>query len=162
YSPFCVTAPVDPLLPGGGGNQLCGLYNISPAKFNQVSNLVTQASHYGTQTGITNAFDIFVNVRFGKGGQLAGGVSLATTAVNNCYVIDNPEQARPGFCHLGNSTSFGAAGGTPGTRLGTDAGIPDAVDPPWSAQSQFKINGSYPLPYGISAAAVYQNVPGTL
>ena len=29
YDPFCVTAPVDSRLPGGGGNQLCGLYDIS-------------------------------------------------------------------------------------------------------------------------------------
>ena len=31
YDPFCVTAPLDSRLPGG--NQVCGLYNITPAKF---------------------------------------------------------------------------------------------------------------------------------
>ena len=24
YSPYCITAPTDPRLPGGGGNQVCG------------------------------------------------------------------------------------------------------------------------------------------
>src|SRR5262249_12290980 len=28
YSPFCVVAPADARLPGGGGNQVCGFYDI--------------------------------------------------------------------------------------------------------------------------------------
>jgi hypothetical protein len=30
YDPFCITTPMDPRLPEGGGQPLCGLYNISP------------------------------------------------------------------------------------------------------------------------------------
>ena len=30
YSPYCVTAPVNAGLPGGGGNQICGLYDLNP------------------------------------------------------------------------------------------------------------------------------------
>ena len=37
YDPYCVTAPVDTRLPGGGGYQVCGLYDIKPAKFGQVA-----------------------------------------------------------------------------------------------------------------------------
>src|SRR6185436_8211931 len=33
YSPYCITAPSDSRLPGGGGGQMCGLYDISPALF---------------------------------------------------------------------------------------------------------------------------------
>ncbi len=40
HDPYCATAPVDSRLPDGGGYQVCGLYNISRAKFGQVSNLV--------------------------------------------------------------------------------------------------------------------------
>src|SRR5207247_4538144 len=47
FDPYCITAPVDPRLPGGGGNQICGLYDINPAKFGRVDNLVTNATHYG-------------------------------------------------------------------------------------------------------------------
>ena len=45
YASYCVTAPVNAKLPGGGGNQICGLYDLSPTLFGQVSNLVTQASN---------------------------------------------------------------------------------------------------------------------
>ena len=40
YDPYCITAPVDRRLPGGGGNQLCGLYDVKPALFGQVDNMV--------------------------------------------------------------------------------------------------------------------------
>ena len=50
YSPYCITAPSDPRLPGGGGYQVCGLYDINPDKFGQVSNVVTQASNFGSYT----------------------------------------------------------------------------------------------------------------
>ena len=47
FSPYCVTAPSDPRLPGGGGYQVCALYDVSPAKFGLARNLVTRASNYG-------------------------------------------------------------------------------------------------------------------
>ena len=41
YSPFCVTAPVDAGLGTVSGSQICGLYDVSLAKFGQVNNLTT-------------------------------------------------------------------------------------------------------------------------
>ena len=38
YQPYCVTAPRDPRLPDGGGQQICGLYDIVPAKFGVATN----------------------------------------------------------------------------------------------------------------------------
>ena len=46
FTPFCITAPADSRLPGGGGYQVCGLYDVVPQKFGRVNNLVTQASNY--------------------------------------------------------------------------------------------------------------------
>jgi hypothetical protein len=34
------------------------------------------------------------------------------------------------------------------------------VSPPWGADTQIKVNGVYPLPYGFQVAGVYQNLPG--
>ena len=33
FSHYCVTAPVDDRLPGGGGSQICELYDVSQAQF---------------------------------------------------------------------------------------------------------------------------------
>jgi hypothetical protein len=148
YSPYCVTAPVDANLPGGGGNQLCGLYDLNPNRLGLVSNLVAPAANFGTQTEVTNALDIAVNARFGKGGRVAGGVSTAQTTDDNCFATTRPDllvapitgsgfttqqQARTGFCH---------------------------ISPPWSAQTQYKVNVIYPLPWALDVSAVYQNLPG--
>jgi len=46
YSEYCITTPVDPRLPGGGGQRACGLYDVAPVKFGQVNNVVTQASNF--------------------------------------------------------------------------------------------------------------------
>ena len=32
YDEYCIVAPLNSQLPGGGGNQTCGLYDLNPAK----------------------------------------------------------------------------------------------------------------------------------
>ena len=46
YDPYCVTLPADSRLPGGGGNELCGFYDVKPAFFGLTDSLVTLASHF--------------------------------------------------------------------------------------------------------------------
>ena len=38
YDPFCITAPLDSRLPGGGGNEFCGFDDVNPAKFSATTN----------------------------------------------------------------------------------------------------------------------------
>jgi hypothetical protein len=132
YDQYCITAPVDPRLPNSG-EQLCGLYDIKPAAFGLVNNMVTQASHYGEQTQVYNGVDATMNMRFGEGGVLSGGLSVGRTETNNCFVVDSPEQTREGFC---NNT------------------------PPWSQGTQVKFMAVYPLPWEIQTSAIYQNSAG--
>ena len=47
FDPFCITAPSDPGLPGGGGYKVCGMYDVSQAKFGQVQSVVALARNYG-------------------------------------------------------------------------------------------------------------------
>src|SRR5207249_9541063 len=47
YSSFSVTAPQDARLPRGGGYTVSGLYDISPALFGQISDLIIDSRTYG-------------------------------------------------------------------------------------------------------------------
>ena len=139
YSPFTVAAPLDPRLPGGGGYAIGGMYDINPAKFGQVNNLVTQSSNYGTQTEVSNFFSIGFNARLGAGSTIGGGMDTGRTVTDACYTIDSPQQltftlgAAPTYCH---------------------------VVSPFSGNTQFKVYGSYPLPMQFIVSATYQSLPG--
>ena len=155
YSPYCITAPVDARLPNGGGYQVCGLYDVAPAKFGKSENLVTRASNYygpedpvtcgdqgtivndrsgrpsGSSCSTSDFFGVSVNTRFGKGIQLGGGVDTGRTVIDNCFVIDSPQQRLN--CH---------------------------VVKPFSGQTQIKLNGSYPLPGDFIVSGTFQNNSG--
>jgi hypothetical protein len=90
FSPFCVTLPTDPRLPGGG-QPLCGLYDVSPAKFGQTQNLVTFASKYGKPHEVFNGADVSLSARLKTGLQVSGGLSTGRTELDNCFVIDSPQ-----------------------------------------------------------------------
>jgi hypothetical protein len=142
FDPFCVTVPNDRRLPNSG-QQLCGLFDVSPSAFGLVDNLVTQASRYGRQTQVFNGVDMTVSARFAGSGQLSGGLSVGRTVTDNCYQNDDPSllgqnavatyPRTDAFCHLA---------------------------PPWSAGTQVKLMAVYPLPWNIQTSAVYQNSPG--
>lgn len=93
YDPYCITAPRDERLPGGGGNQVCGVGDIKLAQFGLVDNLVTQASHFGKQKEQYDGIDATVSLRFGQGGLLQGGTNFGRRSVS-CVVVDAPVQ----FC----------------------------------------------------------------
>ena len=92
YDPFCITLPMDSRLPGGGGNQLCGLGDIKPAKFGLVDNVITQASHFGTQERVYDGVDTKLTARV-RGALITGGWNVGRTRVH-CVVVDAPVQ----FC----------------------------------------------------------------
>lgn len=132
FSPYCITAPADARLPGGGGNKLCGLYDISPAAFGQAAagNLVVPASTFGKRTEVYNGLEVNMNARFGQGGLLIGGVSTGKTVFNNCVLPDSPQNL---FCK---------------TTL------------PFAGQTQIKLSAVYPLPWNTRVSAVFQNLAG--
>jgi Carboxypeptidase regulatory-like domain len=140
YSPYCVPVPVDPRLPDSG-KQLCGLYDINPAYFGMVSNVITNSSKFGHQTEIYNGVDVNFQLRWrkltlGGGWNIGNGAQLGTTAggnaqasTNDCFVISNPQQL-----------------------------FECKVTVPY--QSRFKFNGTYNFSHGILFAAVVQSNPG--
>jgi hypothetical protein len=149
YDSFCITAPTDSRLPGGGGNQICGLYDIKPEFFGRVESHVTQASNFGDgQKQVYNGVDLTLSGRFGQGGQFSGGLSVGRTVTDNCYVNDNPSLTAAAFL---NVLGLAAAPRSPDFCK---------VVPPWSSVTQLKFLAVYPLPWDIETSAIFQNSPG--
>src|SRR5438093_1903935 len=154
FTPYCVTAPRDDRLPNGGGNPICGLYDISVPKFGLASNnLVTYVDNFGGhQTEVFNGVDIAVNARPRSDLFLTGGFATGNTHFNNCDAfVDNP---RTGF-GIATAAAYPA---TPGT--GTTFAYCH-YDTSWL--SQVKATGSYTLPWqNIQIGGVLQNLPGQM
>jgi len=131
FDPFCVNAPVDARLPGGGGYQVCGLYNVTPTKFGQVQNLVTSRDKFGEFKSTNDFFNVTFNARLAHQIRLNGGFDTGRSLADNCFTVDSPQALL--YCHVVN---------------------------PWSAQTQFKVNGVVPLKYGVITAFAYQNDSG--
>jgi hypothetical protein len=149
YDPFCITAPKDSRLPGGGGNEICGLYNVTPAKFGQINNLVTQASRYGKQSEIFNGIDVTINARFAQGRMVSGGLSTGGTVHDTCDFNNLP--------HVQPLTVLGVAASTIVTPKHPEF---CHVSTPWSAGTQVKLSAIYPLPWGLLPSVALQNLPG--
>jgi hypothetical protein len=98
FSHYCVTAPVDARLPDGGGNQVCGLYDVSPALFGRTQTLVRDAALYGEQTQKYDGIDLTENIRLPNGATISGGVSWSRTKTTACFVVDSPGALR--FCEV--------------------------------------------------------------
>ena len=115
FQPYCVTAPRDPRLPGGGGNQICGLYDIVPTKFGvATNNIVDFVDNYGKQSEVFNGIDFAINARIRADLFVTGGFATGNTHFNNCDAfVDNPRT------DYGISATLPVAGtaATPGTGL---------------------------------------------
>ena len=137
YDPYCFTAPVDPRLPGGG-NQICGLYNIIPSKFGRVNELVTFASSFGEQTEVYNGVDLNFSTRLPRGAFVSGGVNIGNfssfgdrASSKRCFVVDSPQELYQ-------------------------------CDSPLPYDTRFKVFGSYPLPWNFEFSGNFQALPGVM
>jgi hypothetical protein len=154
FQQYCVTAPKDPRLPDGGGNQICGLYDIVPAKFGvATSNTVTFVDSFGKQSEVFNGIDFSVNARIRADLFVTGGFATGNTHFNNCDAfVDNPR------------TDFGISALVPGAGVAATPGtglVFNYCDFDTSWLSQVKTTGSYTLPWQqIQIGGVLQNLPG--
>ena len=90
YTQYCITAPTNPQLPGGGGNQICGLYDVSPTLAGKVQTVVRPANDFGKESQIYNGLDVTEEIRMAKGLVVTGGLSMDHTDTNTCVVVDSP------------------------------------------------------------------------
>ena len=134
FSPFSIIAPTDPVLGSYSGQVLDGLYTLSEeGAALGTNNQMVPASDYGDMWETFNGIDFIFDGRFPNGITLAGGVATGASEVYECFVVDNPMQARDGYCNYA---------------------------PAWSDRTQYKFNGSVPLPYDMAFSFVFQSLPG--
>jgi hypothetical protein len=92
YTPFSITAPSDPRLPGGGGYAISGLYDVVPARFGQVNDYFTKAENFGTWYQHYNGIQLNVSARPGNSLTLQGGLNTGQTVRDLCEIRGaNPE-----------------------------------------------------------------------
>jgi hypothetical protein len=155
YDDFCVTAPTDSRLPGGGGNQICGLKDLDPSYFTVTPFYhVTRASDFGDVSDVYTGYDLNVNARLSGGGFVSGGMSLGHEVTDICAVAGQASVTYAGVAGVLASSS-----GTLSGAVATPSTLYCHVEPPF--QPDFKGSASYPLPWwGVTAAATVQNRPG--
>jgi hypothetical protein len=83
HQEYSITAPSNPRLPGGGGYQIGGLYDRSPASFGLTDNFVTAARTFGDSTNYWQGVDVHVSARTG-GLTLQGGTSTGHRVTDAC------------------------------------------------------------------------------
>jgi Carboxypeptidase regulatory-like domain len=113
-TPFFVTAPTDPRLPGGGGQVIGPLYNKTPEAALRVQNLLVKSTKdVGDDTRVFNGVDVSFNVRAVKNFSFSGGTSSGKVVNDWCAVRAAVPEAQfilNPYCHTESpfQTSFNA------------------------------------------------------
>jgi Carboxypeptidase regulatory-like domain len=164
YDNYCVTAPKDSRLPGGGGNQLCGFVDIKPQFFGVTpNNYVTAADKLGNIIDLYTGYDVNLNTRFGKGATASVGVSTGRERTDYCSIasvaqIGSNTDTSAGKIYLGNYVGNNINNSGPSANA-YPSNLFCSVTPPY--QPDWKGLISYPLPWaGLRASATWQNRPG--
>jgi hypothetical protein len=137
FTEFNVLAPNDSRFPNPGGSFT--VYDISPALVAATQNVNTFASNYGNQYRHWNGFDITTDLRLPRGTTFSGGVTAGRTMMDNCDIVKQLPEVQ---------TVLGAA--TPLQFCHNDTGM----------MPQYKMFGSYMLPYAVRISGNFQSLPG--
>jgi hypothetical protein len=151
FDPYCITTPIDSRLPGGGGQEVCGLYDVSEAKFGQFAEVWRPSTTVDPESkGSVRVSDFLaasLDARFGRGIRISGGLDTGRTVTDTCFVADNPQK-----------TTIVYVTANVGERAVEQRYCREVQ--PWLANLQIKLNGSAQLPYGVTMSVNYQNLAG--
>ena len=155
YTPFSITAPLDPRLPGGGGYTIGGLFDLNPNKVGQVSDLITFGDNYGKMLRHWDGVDVSLAMRPRNGLMVQGGISTGRELRDYCDVIAPlPEilfAGRQIGPRVGALPTLGYAAGASGQYCHQSQPM----------QTMLKALGSYTIPrVGVNVSATLQNIPG--
>jgi hypothetical protein len=146
YTFFNLPLPADPRLPISG--TVDGFFNVVPAKFGVIDNLVTSAKNYGDITQNWNGADFTFNARL-RDMTMQGGVSTGRAFNDVCEVAAKVPSVL--------LTAYESGGvGTPGRAIPMGH-----CQMKQSFQTQIKFLGAYTVPrIDVQLAATLQNLPG--
>ena len=149
YDSFCITAPVDPDLPGGGGYDVCGVMDLKPAVFAQnlpANNLIRFSDDFGGETNRYQGFDINIEGRFRNGSFLKGGIAATSRLFDNCNLLAAGMDAVIGP-NLIAPTFQGTETYADGSKI---------CHREYPYRPDVKLSGAYTLPFDIQLSGVYQ------
>jgi hypothetical protein len=150
--PFCVNAPADANLPGGGGYQVCGLYDLKPAVVAlglPPNSTIESSSNFGGETNIYEGFDLTMVGRFKQGAFLSAGINAQKRIFDQCNLVN---------AGIVSAITTNAAAGTGFPEIFPDGSKACHQDLPY--RPDFKLNGSYTLPFDVQLSAVFQFTRG--
>jgi hypothetical protein len=163
WTPYCVTAPVDSRLPGGGGYPVCGLYDVNPAQFGKVNNVIDFASKFGGISEVYNGLDLNMNAHLPHQVSLTAGLNSGTSYQTIVGGKISEVYSRTDTCALAQDPSLTWTSNpiSSGSAIVTNGGQGQycKINVPWL--TQFKASATVPLPWwGFQTAATYQSMPG--
>ena len=151
--PFCLNTPSDVNLPGGGGYQVCGLYDLKPAVATAPlpqSSTLSFSSNYGGETNIYEGFDASITARPKPGFFLNAGITAGKRVFDQCALVDYGVlsflTSNPALLQQEISETY------PNGDRACHQDLPYRPD--------FKLLGSYTLPYDIQFSGTFQFVRG--
>jgi len=153
--PFCVNAPSDPNLPGGGGYPVCGLYDLKPALVSlPASSTITFSSNYGGETNIFQGFEASVIARPKAGAYFQAGINASKRIFDECNLVAAGIKS---VTLDGTATTIGAGTANASSEL-TEiyADGSRACHQEYGYRPDFKLFGSYTLPFDIVFSGSYQ------
>ena len=153
FSSYCITAPKDSRLPGGGGYEVCGLYDVIPARFGQVNSVITQSDNYGKLTRVNDFFNVTMSARLGPGLQFGGGVDTGRSVNDACFNVDSPGA-------VAANLPGGTGTPTPFTATTINGQKICRIVTPFKGQTQVKGYATLPLPWDVLVSGVLQNISG--
>lgn len=148
YDTFCLTAPADPNLPGGGGYQVCGVKDLKPAVFAQnlpANSLIRFSDDFGGETNLYQGFDVNIESRFRNGAFLKAGLAATSRTFDNCNLL------AAGMDAVVTAISQG-------TEIYEDGST--ACHREYAYRPDAKVSGSYTLPLDIQLAGTFQHSRG--
>ena len=159
WTKYDITAPVDPRLPGNGGNAITGLYDIDPTLFGQVNYEVQPAANYGRHSQYWDGVDVNFSVRPVRNISFQGGTSTGQTVQDFCEVANALPESQLAPISTGIGFSIPGLSILNGNPVGpTPTGYCHIAS---GFLTDFRGLGSYSIPkVDVEIAATFQSKPG--